>query len=228
MGVFDITPKFNANRNNSMSNTHTLRGGLFQALLLAVIMFSSLGSYLVVLKWRGQSATVSTWTPVDEIIPFWPTWIWIYLLPYAIGPLLVGLLSRPTFWWFVRRGLVVVGITLLIFVVFPTRIDTSHRGRDRVTGLTAEIYNNVIAIDDPPANAAPSLHVSLTCLLLLALLRDFPRWWPLFAGAIGLVWLSTLVTGQHHLLDVASGILLALAVAFGVNRIQRNAVAHRI
>jgi len=71
----------------------------------------------------------------------------------------------------------------------------------------------MIAIDGPAANAAPSLHVSLTCLLAWALVRDFPRLWPLTALGIGIVWLSTLYTRQHHWLDVASGVLLASTVA---------------
>ena len=72
----------------------------------------------------------------------------------------------------------------------------------------------LIEIDEPPANAAPSLHVSLTFLLALALVRDFPRYWFLSLGGVALVWLATLFTRQHHLIDVASGAGLALLVAF--------------
>src|SRR5262249_26783443 len=74
-------------------------------------------------------------------------------------------------------------------------------------GLTAQLYRNMVAIDEPPANAAPSLHVSLTCLLAWAFLRDFPRWWLLIWGAVLLVWLATLFTRQHHIIDVATGAL---------------------
>ncbi len=70
----------------------------------------------------------------------------------------------------------------------------------------------MIAIDEPPANAAPSLHVSLTFLLGLALLMDFPRWWWLTIPAVGLVWLATLFTRQHHLIDVGTGILVSSLV----------------
>jgi PAP2 superfamily len=188
--------------------------GILQALFLAVVMLSSLACYLLVLNWRGSAATVTTWTPLDGHLPFWPSWIWVYLLPYVIGPVLAGILSSSTFWWYIRAGLVVVALTLLIFVVFPTQIDVTHRGQIDGTGLTAVVYNGVIDIDDPPANAAPSLHVSLTCLLLLALLRDYPRYWLWWTGFIGMVWLSTLLTRQHHLLDVGSGILLACGVAY--------------
>jgi membrane-associated phospholipid phosphatase len=108
----------------------------------------------------------------------------------------------------------VVALTLAIFIAFPTQIDTRHRSEDFGTGLMAEVYQNVIEIDDPPANAAPSLHVSLTCLLLLALLRDYPRQWLIWIGFVCLVWLSTLVTRQHHLIDVATGIMLAFAASW--------------
>jgi membrane-associated phospholipid phosphatase len=185
---------------------------LKQAAFLAFIMFSSLGGYLLVLRWRGPAAALQTWIPADEWFPFWPSWVWVYLIPYVIGPLLIGLLSRATFWWYVRNGLVIVFVTLVIFVVFPTR--TADRPAFSGTGLTAEMYKNMVEVDDPPANAAPSLHVSLTCLLILALLRDFPRWWPVWVGFVGLVWLSTLVTRQHHLIDVATGALLACTVVW--------------
>src|SRR5205823_14835711 len=97
----------------------TLRRGIFQGLLLAAIMFSSLAGYLFVLNWRGNAATVVTFIPWDEWLPFWPSWIWLYLIPYAIGPILAGALTPATFWWFIRYGLLVVGLALTIFVVFP-------------------------------------------------------------------------------------------------------------
>jgi hypothetical protein len=190
----------------------TLKRGIFQALVIGAIMYASLGCYLLVLWTRGPAASVTTWTPIDEWFPFWPSWVWVYLIPYIIGPILVGLMTRSTFRWYIARGLTIVGITLLIFIIFPTQTDNKHRQGFNDTGLTAEMYRNMIEIDDPPANAAPSLHVSLTCLLALALVRDFPRRWPLWIGFVVLVWLSTLVTRQHHLIDVGTGALMSVAV----------------
>ena len=196
----------------------TLARGVFQALLLAAIMFSSLGCYLLVLKWRGDAAQVTTWTPLDEALPFWPSWVWVYLIPYLIGPVLIGMMTRRTFWWYVRCGLVTVAVTLTIFILFPTQTDNHHRREFVGSGFTAEMYKSMIEIDDPPANAAPSLHVSLTCLLALALVRDFPRWWPAWLAFAALVWLSTLVTRQHHLIDVGTGVLVALGVAWVMSK----------
>jgi membrane-associated phospholipid phosphatase len=192
----------------------TLARGVRQAVVLAAIMFGSLGLYLTVLKWRGWAGRdrVTYIEALDEVIPFRPGWVWAYLIPYLIGPLAVGLLSRDGFAWFVRRGLILVGVSLAIFIVYPTqtkRPDTSGL-EDNLTTL---LYRQMIEIDEPPANAAPSLHVSLTCLLALALVRDFPRWWLVSVGAAVVVWLATLYTRQHHFLDVITGVLLAGVVA---------------
>src|SRR5690349_2233065 len=85
-----------------------------QAVALAVLMFSSLGLYLVVLKWRGPAGKDNvTFVPWDEWFPFRPAWVWAYLIPYLIGPVVVGLLTTATFAWYVRRALVVVFLTLV-------------------------------------------------------------------------------------------------------------------
>ncbi len=199
----------------------TLARGIRQAALLAVIMVSSLGLYLLVLKWRGPAGSdhVTYLPELDELIPFRPEWVWAYLVPYLIGPLVVGLLSWDTFAWYIRRGLVLVGVTLVIFIVYPTQTHTRPKA-DLGPGLTARLYHNMVAIDEPPANAAPSLHVSLTCLLALALFRDFPRWWPVSLAAVVVVWLATLFTRQHHLLDVVTGVLLACVIALPWPRLR--------
>jgi membrane-associated phospholipid phosphatase len=188
-----------------------IAAALWQALVLTAIMLASLGGYLLVLKWRGPDARLTTHTTWDDVIPFRPGWVWVYLIPYVIGPIVIGSFRRETFRWYVQRGLVLVVVTLLIFIAVPTK--TAPRPRlDLGDGPTAQLYQLIVEVDEPPANAAPSLHVSLTFLLALAFMRDFPRWAWLAAIAISLVWLATLFTRQHHLLDVATGILLAWIV----------------
>lgn len=184
-----------------------------QALGLALIMLSALGCYLAVLKWRGGDARWITHTPVDDCLPYEPGWVWIYLLPYLIGPVVLGMVRASTFHWYVTRALTVMLLSLLFFIVAPTQIAPRASDHGLGTGVTAKIYENMVAIDEPPANAAPSLHVSLTCLLALALFRDFPKWWPVTTLGIGLVWLATLLTRQHHVIDVGTGIVLALCVS---------------
>jgi membrane-associated phospholipid phosphatase len=194
---------------------------------LALFFAGSLSLYLTVLKLRGPAAAFKTWIEWDRFFPFTPAWTWFYLLPYILGPLLVAVLSRPAFSWYIRRALVVVVVSLGIFIVVPTQTirPWEERHPERATygeklgdDLTSHLYRQMVAIDDPPANAAPSLHVSLSCLLAWALAFDRPRWW--WAALLGamIVWLSTLYTAQHHLIDVASGAVLASLAAMGPPR----------
>jgi hypothetical protein len=198
----------------SISRPSLVRG-LVQAAVLTAIMFGSLGLYLIVLKWRGPAARLNTWTPWDEIIPFRPEWVWPYLLPYALAPVFFFLLTPRSFQWFLRHGLVIVAVSLPVFIVLPTQTAPRPAGPSPGDALTALLYDNMIAIDEPPANAAPSLHVSLTCLLALALARDFPRWRAVAFGGAALVWLATLGSRQHHLIDVGTGVFLTFLVVAG-------------
>lgn len=189
-------------------NARTWKGAIRQVIVLTVIMLASLGGYLLVLKTRGPAALVTTYMPLDEMVPFEPAWVWVYLIPYLLGPLAFGLMRPATFRWYISRGLALVGISLVVFATVPTQ--TASRPTPNLgNGLTAKLYKDMVEIDEPPANAAPSLHVSLTFLLALALLRDFPRAWWLFCPAVLVVWLATLFTRQHHLIDVVSGAALA-------------------
>jgi len=210
----DLSSKSTSVRGTDGDNVRSVKRGVIQAVALAVIMFSSLGLYLLILKWRGPAGSERrTHIPWDDLIPFEPGWVWAYLLPYLIGPVLIGMLTPRTFRWFVPRGLVIVFLSLTIFIVYPTQ--TAPRPpADVEDGPTARLYRSMIEADEPPANAAPSLHVSLTCLLALTLVRDFPRWWLPVCLGVAIVWLSTLLTRQHHLVDVATGALLAGAVVF--------------
>jgi membrane-associated phospholipid phosphatase len=121
-------------------------------------------------------------------------------------------LTRATFAWLLRRVSLALVISLIIFILWPTKtVRPATVPQD--DGMTARLYRNMVLIDEPAANAAPSLHVSISCLLLWALIRDYPRWWPAAVAAFAVVCLSTLLTWQHHLLDVGTGILLAMLCA---------------
>ncbi len=192
-----------------------MRRKLVQAGLLAVTMLAALSLYLAVEYWRGGADPVVTQTAWDKRISFQPAWVWVYLFPYLLAPVLAMLLSWDTLLWYLRRGIVVVLISIAIFAIFPTRTvrPSTH---DLGTGLTAQLYQNMARIDGPAANAAPSLHVSLTALLAWALLREFRRRWMVILIVLGTVavWASTLFTWQHHLIDVLTGALLGTLAAW--------------
>jgi membrane-associated phospholipid phosphatase len=186
---------------------------LSQGVFLLLFFFTSLSAYLAVLKTRGWAGSERlTRTAWDDWFPFTPWWTWPYLLPYILGPIIACLLRRSTFDWFGRRATVLVLVSLAVFLVYPTqtvRPDVSGFADD----LTMWVYRNMVEVDDPPANAAPSLHVSLATLLALALYRERRQlWWASVALAL-VVWASTLYTHQHHVVDVVTGAGLAVVMA---------------
>jgi membrane-associated phospholipid phosphatase len=192
----------------------SFRQCLTQAVIGTFILVAGLGSYLAVLKWRGPAARIVTQTSWDVLIPFQPGWLWVYVAPYPLAPVILGMMRRPTFRWFIKRALLIVAISLLIFAIVPTQtVRPSIEGLD---GWTINYYRALVAVDEPPANAAPSLHISLTSLLALALLRDHRRWWPVIICGVALVWVATLFTWQHHIIDVATGALLGVLVSLPI------------
>lgn len=189
-----------------------LGGGRTQLVALGLFFGVSYGFYLTTLKLRGPSARFVTWTEFDRAFPFAPWWTWVYLLVWGIGPLVAMVLRRAAFVWFLQRATLVGLVSVVIFAVLPTQT-IRPPDKESITGLTGWLYRSMVEMDDPPANAAPSLHVSLSCLLAWALAYDRPRWWWVALSGAVVVWLSTLYTAQHHLIDVGTGVLLATLAA---------------
>src|SRR5689334_2009358 len=79
-------------------------GGWTQLVFLGLFFAVSLGGYLIVLRTRGHNPWFVTWTEWDEAFPFNKAWTWVYLIPYAFGPMLVWTLRRNAFIWYVQRA----------------------------------------------------------------------------------------------------------------------------
>src|SRR5437588_7690359 len=78
---------------------------LQQGLLGPLIIVAGLGSYLLVLKWRGPASVAYTQTGWDRLIPFQPARLYLYFAPYAVAPVILGLTRRETFAWYRKRAL---------------------------------------------------------------------------------------------------------------------------
>lgn len=159
--------------------------------LLFVIFYggaSLIGSWI---PWRIAPAL-----PLENRIPFLPGWAGVYLsLPLL---LLCALLRQP--WqrqWALFATLVVqLVIASLCFVLLP--VQTTFPPRDS---------HGLLALADAlnlSGNYLPSLHTAFACTAAFVLRR---AWYWLWAA---LILASTLFIHEHHLLDLAAGILLAL------------------
>ncbi|MCI2400565.1 phosphatase PAP2 family protein [Aliiroseovarius subalbicans] len=150
---------------------------------------------------RGPLPSIETaW---DRAMPFVPEFAWIYL---TITPLLLLPLALFENRADVTRLALVLaaqtGVAGLCYLAFPVA-PTGHL--DAVTPLVFQVADQV----NLTYNSAPSLHVTLaiTCAGAMAA-RGRPLRNGIMALWAGLMSLSTLLTHQHFVIDVASGALL--------------------
>jgi membrane-associated phospholipid phosphatase len=98
-------------------------------------------------------------------------------------------------------------IGTLTFIFFPTYVKaTALEGNGIFISLLRTVYENWGRYD-----AFPSGHVYITTLLVLFYGRWYPRRKFLWISILGVVSLSTLFTGQHYVVDVLGGYLVAFA-----------------
>ena len=155
---------------------------------------------------------VGTWYfEWERHIPFVPIFIVPYMsidLFFVAAPLLCsGDEERRTF---ARRMSFAIVAAGLCFLVFPLRFAFA---RPVVSGWLGTIFNTFRGFDRP-YNLVPSLHITLRTILA----DTYARHTRGAFRAVSHVWfsligLSTLLTYQHHVVDVAGGFVLA-AVCF--------------
>ena len=148
--------------------------------------------------------------PID-IFPVWPIWVLPYVLCYVLwfssGTWIILKIQDRPFRSFIAACMLSFAIGTTTFVLFPTYIQAATlEGSDVFTVLLRIIHENWGRYD-----AFPSGHVYITTLLTLFFIRWYPRWKLLWILTLLVVSLSTLFTGQHYILDVLGGYLVALA-----------------
>lgn len=148
--------------------------------------------------------------PID-IFPIWPIWVLPYVLCYIFwfaGILwIVFRVEDRHFRSFIAACILTFGLGALTFILFPTYVKPADlQGNDLFTLLLRHFHEQLGRYA-----AFPSGHVYITTLLALFLGRWYPRFKYLYALVLLLVSLSTLFTGQHYILDVLGGYLVALA-----------------
>lgn len=144
--------------------------------------------------------------PFDAAVPFWP---WM-IVPYATSGLLFTLVffavrDAEQLRVASRRLLLATVAGALIFACYPLRFALP---RPAIDAPVAALYG-VLDLVDQPYNQLPSLHVAYCVILWFALLPLVAGWArAALGGWLLLVAASTLFTWQHHVIDVAGGLLL--------------------
>lgn len=173
--------------------------------LLLLLIASSLYFPLNQLLTNGYNLK----TAFDVYIPVLPMFALPYLLfvPFWVVAFLFAAwkMNDQLFGAFMIASVSGAVIAALVYFVFPTytarpQIDTS--------GWDAKLLNLIYA-NDNVFNAFPSGHVLYTTLIALFGIAWYPNWSWALNGSIVLVIVSTLFTGQHHLVDPLGGLALA-------------------
>lgn len=157
----------------------------------------------------GRSAHFALYAEWELALPLVPQALGVYLSMYLLFVLppcfvhreFIGLLGRQ----------LIVGTLLAgaVFLLLPARLGFV---RELPPVPYAAMFSLMFALDEPH-NLVPSLHVVFSSLIALAC-ADFARPWARHAlhGWLALICASTVLVHQHHLLDVAAGLALAVAL----------------
>jgi membrane-associated phospholipid phosphatase len=148
--------------------------------------------------------------PID-IFPIWPVWVLPYMLCYPIWLVssiwTILKMEDRLFRALVAACFLIFAVANSIFIFFPTYVK-------QATLLGNDIFISLLRIIHESwgrYSALPSGHVYITTLLVLFFSRWYPRPKFLWMLMLIVISLSTLFTGQHYILDVLGGYVLALA-----------------
>ncbi len=160
---------------------------------------------------------------LDDKIPFCE---W-FIIPYVFWYVYIALVLAYSLYRgkreFLRADALLTGCMLLPMIfctLVPNGIDVAMRpcfeslGREN---FAIELVKSIYAADSPPRNVMPSMHVSVSWALMLAVLQSegLKGKGIIKASAVImsiLISLSTVFIKQHSILDVFAGILTALLV----------------
>ncbi|WP_201547217.1 phosphatase PAP2 family protein [Psychrobacter sp. Pi2-1] len=198
------------------------------ALAIFYLLYNLTTVYSVSLYKLYPSKVHNLTTPFDSVIPFIPAMIVPYswsLVLFVVSFFLVRTsiqLSLLTY-----RLILATIFACLIFYFYPARFSFSRSIPDDWMQFGYQFLQLV----DKPFNQLPSLHVSYAILLGVSLwdVVESKKRWILMLYRLLLVSIctsiafSTVLTYQHHLLDMFGGVVLAALVLILSNRI-RNAL----
>lgn len=149
---------------------------------------------------------------LDDLIPFWPRWIWIYSFLYyvMIGLTVVSIGSMREGVHLIFGGLMLLLAGTTIFYFFPTDVPDSFREYE-VNSLSTRYLRFVQAFDNN-RNAFPSMHCAIGVYVGLAV-AGLPMFGPLLGyGFIVVLTVSCLVVKQHVIIDTLFGLALGYVV----------------
>ena len=159
---------------------------------------------------------------IDTIIPLYPPALIPYLLAsvlFVAFPIWASIYSKSgEFEAYVISILIATIISYIAYIVFPKFVIRPEvAGDDYFSNAMILLYQN-----DYPNNAAPSGHTFYTIISFLYIRRWKSRTQLIGIIVVIVILASTLLTKQHYLLDLVTGLVLSIIAYFAGRYIQNN------
>jgi membrane-associated phospholipid phosphatase len=167
---------------------------------------------------------------LDAMIGFAPGWIW----PYVSYYLYIAIPAFATDDENVLNQALYANIVTplagsLFFLFFPTMLPREMYPSAEAGDFVSVFALNVIRFLDTSVNCFPSMHVALTTIASLTLLRISRRWaWVAIPWSLAIFY-STVATKQHYALDVIGGFFFGLGFfVFFANAVYVDDGSHQL
>jgi len=153
---------------------------------------------------RGFDTRYDIRISADSHVPFVPAFSYIYMGVNLILVLPIIIIKNTQRYLSLAVTLAAeVALAGIVYLVFPVEPSISPQDPGNQIMRWADMVNLTY-------NGFPSLHVALSVTSGLALLTDLERFWKVLTACfVFAIFLSTLFTHQHFILESLSGLLLA-------------------
>lgn len=148
---------------------------------------------------------------VDNVMPFWPWTVWVYITEYAYFLLAYfGLRNNENVTRYFYAYMTILMISIVVFVLYPV---TFPRDQYPVpeTAFSGWALTFLRTYMDAPANCLPSLHVSSCFISSFCFWPENRKKAVVFSLWSCMVALSTMTTKQHYFIDVWVAFLLTIS-----------------
>jgi membrane-associated phospholipid phosphatase len=195
-------------------NHNRIPGWLVKSIWVIVLLLLFL-AYFPLNNTRGPIHSLEM--TVDDRIPLLPAFVFPYLSLYALLVISLWRFLKAETRIFIIAALAIsldLVLSYLVFLFYQTQVERPVvLGSDVSSSILRWLYSI-----DKPFNAFPSLHTSLSTLLVLLWGKAGSRIQPIIALWAAFIIASTLLTKQHYIADVLGGVAIALVSYYGAIR----------
>ncbi len=161
---------------------------------------------------------VSIW--LDDLIPFVPEFIGVYILAIGQWVLVLALAAREGRDFYYKATAAEMSSKIFVFLIFLLLPTTMKRGQ--ITGNSVfDMLTLMIYTLDAPNNLFPSIHCldSWVCLRVVCRMKTAPKWFKVCNAIFSvLVFASVVLVKQHLFVDILAGIAIG-ELGFGMVRL---------